>query len=92
MISRAVDRVLACVCAVLAAVARGQTTGPAAEDRARLRRRDKSGSPVVIQALVKACLSPCWSVGSRAAPGHKINEFNGVCSTDRYPPRIGWPR
>jgi hypothetical protein len=29
--------------------------------------RDKSGSPVAIQVLEGACLSPCRSVGARAA-------------------------
>ena len=47
----------------------------------QLRGQDKSGSPVAIQALDRACLSPCRSVGSRAAPGHKINDFNGVSGT-----------
>ncbi len=56
---------------------------------ARLERRDKSGSPVAIQALVRTCLSPCRSVGPRAARGHKINNFNEVSGTARYLPRFG---
>jgi len=46
-----------------------------------IRRRDKSVSPVAIQALDGACLSPCRAVGSRAAPGYKRNDFNGVSGT-----------
>jgi hypothetical protein len=45
------------------------------------RRRDKSGSPVAIQALDRACLSPCQSVGARAAPGDSLNDFNANFGT-----------
>jgi hypothetical protein len=49
------------------------------------RRLDKSGSPDVIQALDRACLSPCRSVGSRAAPRQNANDFNGIRGTARFP-------
>jgi hypothetical protein len=52
-------------------------------------RQDKRGSPVGIQALVRACLSPCQSVGSRAAPAHNVNNLNRISGTVRYPPSIG---
>jgi hypothetical protein len=45
------------------------------------RRRDKSGSPVAIQALDRACLSPCRSVGARAAPANYLNDFKGIFGT-----------
>jgi hypothetical protein len=45
------------------------------------RRRDKSGSPVAIQALDRACLSPCWSVWARAAPENYLNDFKGIFGT-----------
>ncbi len=47
------------------------------------RRRDKSGSPGAIQALDRACLSRCRSVGTRAAPGDSLNDFNGIFGTVR---------
>ena len=49
--------------------------------RATMGRLDKSGSPVVIQAIDMTCLSPCRMVGSRAAPGQKANDFKDVCGT-----------
>jgi hypothetical protein len=49
------------------------------------RRLDKSGSPDVIQALERACLSPCRSVGSRAAPRHNANDFKGISGTAHFP-------
>ncbi len=49
------------------------------------RRLDKSGSPGVIQALERACLSPCRSVGSRAAPRQNTNDFNGIGGTTHFP-------
>ncbi len=49
------------------------------------RRLDKSGSPDVIQALDRACLSPCRSVGSRAAPRQNANEFKGIHGTVQFP-------
>ena len=49
------------------------------------RRLDKSGSPDVIQALDRACLSPCRSVGSRAAPTQNANDFNGIRGTVHFP-------
>lgn len=45
------------------------------------RRRDKSGSPVAIQAIGMACLSPCRSVGSRAAPEEFGNVIKGLFGT-----------
>ncbi len=45
---------------------------------------DKSASPVAIQAPDRACLSPCRSVGSRAAPRHMIHYFNDVFGTVRH--------
>ena len=45
------------------------------------RRQDKSGSPVARQALDRACLSPCWSVGSRAAPNRYAIVINRVFGT-----------
>jgi hypothetical protein len=60
-----------------------------AEERSRGhatdRRLDKSGSPVAIQAPERACLSPCRSVGSRAAPKHNTNDFNGIRGTVHFP-------
>ena len=53
------------------------------------RRQDKSGSPVVIQALERACLSPCRAVGSRAAPWHKFNDINENSGTIRFS-RLGF--
>jgi hypothetical protein len=53
------------------------------------RRQDKSGSPVGIQALERACLSPCRAVGSRAAPGHKFSNINGNSGTIRFS-RLGF--
>ena len=47
------------------------------------RRRDKSGSPVAIQAPDRACLSPCRSVGARAEQGDSLNDFNGIFGTVR---------
>lgn len=45
------------------------------------RRRDKSGSPVAIQAIGMACLSACRSVGSRAAPAEFRNVIKGIFGT-----------
>jgi hypothetical protein len=47
------------------------------------RRRDKSGSPVAIQAFDRACLSPCLSVGARAVPANYLNNFNANSGTVR---------
>jgi len=44
---------------------------------------DKSGSPVAIQAIDIACLSPCRMVGSRAASRQKANDSNDVSGTVR---------
>ena len=46
-------------------------------------RRDKSGSPLAIQAPDRACLSPCRSVGARAAPVDSFNDFNANSGTVR---------
>ena len=46
-------------------------------------RLDKSGSPVAIQAIDMACLSPCRMVGSRAAPRQKANDFKALYGTVR---------
>ncbi len=43
--------------------------------------QDKSGSPVAIQAIDIACLSPCRMVGPRAASRQKANDFNDICGT-----------
>lgn len=51
--------------------------------RAAIRWQDKSGSPVAIQAIDIACLSPCRMVGSRAAPGQNANDSNDVSGTVR---------
>ena len=47
------------------------------------RRRDKSGSPVPIQAPDRACLSPCRSVGARAARANFLTDVNGIFGTVR---------
>src|SRR5271166_1457046 len=65
---------------------------PRRERDPRLRGQDKSGSPVAIQAPDGACLSPCRSVGSRAAPRDKINDFNRIFGTLQNLPLIGWYR
>ena len=49
------------------------------------RRRDKSGSPVAIQVLDRTCLSPCRSVGSRAAPRQNTNDCDGIGGTTHFP-------
>ncbi len=49
--------------------------------RATIGWQDKSGSPVAIQAIDMACLSPCRMAGSRAAPRQKMNDFNDVYGT-----------
>ena len=49
---------------------------------------DKSGSPVAIQAIDIACLSPCRMVGSRAAPRQKANDFKDVFGTVRHVPPL----
>ncbi len=54
--------------------------------------QDKSGSPVVIQAIDMACFSPCLMVGPRAAPGQKVNDFNDVSGTVRHIPLSDWRR
>jgi hypothetical protein len=54
--------------------------GTSAESTGR-RRQDKSGSPVARQALDRACLSPCRSVGSRAAPNRYASVINSVFGT-----------
>jgi hypothetical protein len=45
------------------------------------RRQDKSSSPVDSQAIDMACLSPCRSVGSRAAIKNFANDSNAVFGT-----------
>lgn len=50
-------------------------------DNTTIRRRDKSGSPVVIQVIDMTCLSPCRTVGSRAALWQSINLFNAPSGT-----------
>jgi hypothetical protein len=54
--------------------------GTSAESTGR-RRQDKSGSPVVIQAIDMAWLSWCRSVGSRAAPGEFRHVIKGLFGT-----------
>lgn len=66
---------------VLAHLIAGLAVGRRVEGKTTDRGPDKSGSPVVIQALDRACLSPCRAVGSRAAPAHKVNDFNEVSGT-----------
>ena len=63
----------------------GLTMEGGGEGNTTKRRLDKSGSPDVIQALDRACLSPCRSVGSRAAPRQNANEFNGISGTANFP-------
>ena len=63
----------------------GLTMEGAGESNTTRRRLDKSGSPDVIQALDRACLSPCRSVGSRAAPRQNANDFNGIRGTAQFP-------
>ena len=63
----------------------GLTMEEGGEDNTTRRRLDKSGSPDVIQALDRACLSPCRSVESRAAPRQNANQFNGISGTARFP-------
>ena len=46
-------------------------------------RRDKSGSPFASQVLDRTWLSPCRSVGSRAALRQNINIFNDLSGTVR---------
>ena len=48
-----------------------------------IRRRDKSGSPFASQVLDRTWLSPCRSVGSRAALRQNINVFNELSGTAR---------
>jgi len=55
-------------------------------------RQDKSGSPVAIQAIDMACLSPCRMVGSRAACIQNINDFNDVYGTARPVLPSDWRR
>ena len=43
--------------------------------------QDKSGSPVAIQPIDMACLSPCRSVGARAASGNLRSDFNAIFGT-----------
>ncbi len=59
---------------------------------ATMGRQDKSGSPVAIQAIDMACLSPCRMVGSRAAPRQKANVFNDVSGTVRSFRPSDWRR
>jgi len=63
----------------------GLTMAEGGEGNTSRRRLDKSGSPDVIQALDRACLSPCRSVGSRAAPRQNANEFNAIGGTAHFP-------
>lgn len=51
-------------------------------------RQDKSGSPVVIQAIDMAWISPCRTVVARAAPRQKANDFNDVYGTVRHVPPL----
>ena len=67
----------------------GLTMEGGGEGNTTKRRLDKSGSPVGIQALERACLSPCRAVGSRAAPRHKFSNINGNSGTVRLP-RLGF--
>lgn len=48
------------------------------------RRQGKRGSPVRIQAIVRACLSPCRPVGSRAAIAQTLNNCSASSGTVRY--------
>jgi hypothetical protein len=54
--------------------------GASAESTGR-RRQDKSGSPAFRQAIDMACLSPCRSFGSRAAPNRYAIVINSVFGT-----------
>ena len=63
----------------------GLTIEGGGEGNTSRRRLDKSGSPDVIQALDRACLSPCRSVGSRASPRQNSNDFNGIHGTVQFP-------
>ena len=65
-------------------VERRRRRWPKRERDPGLRGQDKGGSPIVIQALARACLSPCRSVGSRAAPSQTIKDFNAIFGTVRY--------
>lgn len=58
-----------------------RVAGHRSQGRTTSGRRDKRGSPVASQALGRACLSPCRSVGSRAARKQNINFFNELCGT-----------
>ncbi len=55
---------------------RGRTPG-------RLKRQDKSGSPVELQTTDVACVQPCRSVVGRAATGPFANEGKRRCGTNR---------
>jgi len=50
--------------------------------------QDKSGSPVVSQAIDMTCLSPCRTVVARAASRRKTNDFNDVFGTVRHVPPL----
>lgn len=57
-----------------------------------LGRQDKSGSPVVIQAIDMACFPACLSVGARAALESFPNDFNAISGTARLiPSLVDWP-
>jgi len=60
-----------------------QVEGRAGQGGATIGWLDKSGSPVAIQAIDMACLSPCRMVGSRAAPRQNANDSNDVSGTVR---------
>ena len=80
----AFDTAAARIGASLTLEGRDQINGTAAEDQPRLRGLDKSVSPGDIQAPDGTRLSPCRSVGSRAAPSQTINDFNPTFGTVRY--------
>jgi len=69
-----------------------QVEGRAGQGGATIGWLDKSGSPVAIQAIDIACLSPCRMVGSRAAPGQKANDSNDVSGTARPVLPSDWQR
>jgi len=55
-------------------------------------RQGKSSSPAVIQALVRACLSPCRPVGTRAASKQTLNDYSATFGTVRRVVLLGSPR
>jgi hypothetical protein len=54
-------------------------------------RQDKSGSPVVVQAIDMAWLLACHSGGTRAAFENLHRDFNAVSGTLRLVPQSAGP-